>query len=106
MEVSKQILFAGPCDGVAAEVMELSGGDDGGKYQYDINTDIDTVMYHPTSPTGSWVICLLTDSWMLVCKTITKREQFGLAETLKIWFLVTISQFQLERWKQVLEKPN
>ena len=49
MKVSKQILFAGLCAGVAAGVMELSGGDDGGKYQYDINIDIDTVMYHPTS---------------------------------------------------------
>ena len=49
MNVSKQILFAGLCAGVAAEVMELSGGDDGGKYKYDINTDINTVMYHPTS---------------------------------------------------------
>ena len=31
-------------DGVAAEVMELSGGYDGGKYKYDINVDNDTVM--------------------------------------------------------------
>ena len=49
MKVSKQILFAGLCAGVAAEVMELSGGDDGGKYQYDINIGIDTVMDHPNS---------------------------------------------------------
>ena len=49
MKVSKQILFAGLCDGVAAGVIELSGGDDGGKYQYDINIGIDTVMDHPNS---------------------------------------------------------
>ena len=67
--ISHLILFAGPCAGVAAGVMELSGGDDGGKYQYDINIDIDTVMYHPTS-----AFSLLEVNRTLVCKTIIKSS--------------------------------